>query len=253
MNSYIAQATPNSAQATALPTQGTQAPPDPWVFFYIALSGIGGFVASFIPKVLDSSILAKNVDANINQKQAETNAVVAERLTDINIEKQKEENFIDQATALAEIARAGVSHSADTTNYLLRLAEGALNSSAANTQSTQALSRASESQVEATKDLIKATAHNNEALEALKDAIKAIPNEIASINKVLVAEIHVALNSIDARLEEGTKIRHEGYIAIHEEIKRAENRIIEQHTGTIAQLRRDLKDLENAIKHPKID
>ena len=248
MKSYIAVA-PTQAQTQ----QNTQAPPDPWVFFYIALSGIGGFVASFIPKVLDSSVLAKNVDAQINQKQAETNAVVAERLTDINIEKQKEENFIDQATALAEIAKAGVNHSAETVNYLLRLAEGALNSSAANTQSTQALSRASESQVEATKDLIKATTHNNEALEALREAIEAIPDEIASINKVLVAEIHVALNSIDQRLEESNKLKKDGYTAIHEEIKRAENRIIEQYSDTFAQLRRDLKELENAVKRPKTD
>lgn len=47
--------------------------------------------------------------------------------------------------------------------------------------------------------------------------------------------------------------KKDGYTAIHEEIKRAENRIIEQYTGTFAQLRRDLNSLEKAVKNPKTD
>jgi uncharacterized FlaG/YvyC family protein len=174
-----------------------------------------------------------------------------------NRETQKTEAEIDISKELSEtisdLAKQGLGSSSKIADNLLQLVGTALNSSAANAQSTQALSRASESQVEATKDLIQATTHNNEALEALREAIEAIPSEIASINKVLVAEIHEALNNIDARLEESNKIKREGYTAIHEEIRRAEVKIIEQYTNTFAQLRRDFKELENAIKHPKID
>lgn len=174
-----------------------------------------------------------------------------------NRKGQELEAEIDINQGLADTVSQIAKHSADSSEFvikdLLHLVGDAIQSSTANAHSTQALSRASESQVEATKDLIKATTHNNEALEALREAIKAIPDEIASINKVLVAEIHVALNSIDQRLEESIKLKKDGYTAIHEEIKRAENRIIEQYTDTFAQLRRDLKELENAVKRPKTD
>jgi uncharacterized FlaG/YvyC family protein len=174
-----------------------------------------------------------------------------------NRKNQELEGEIDinlgMSETISDLAKQGLGSSSKIAEDLLQLVGTALNSSAANTQSTQALSRASESQVEATKDLIKATTHNNKALEALREAIEAIPEEIASINKLLVSEIHVALNNIDARLEESNKIKHEGYTAIHEEIRRAETRIIEQYTNTFAQLRRDFKDLENVVKHPKTD
>jgi hypothetical protein len=248
MKSYIVVATsqPQSQpQPNGLPSQGI----DP-LFIYIAgllTTGLAGFGA-FLLKAGNSDVVSKTVAAKINQKQAETNAEVAEKLTDINIEKQIEESRIDQAVALAEIAKAGVSHSADTTNYLLRLAEGALNSSAANAQSTQALSRASESQVQATEDLIKATTHNSEALKALKEAIEAVPKETASILEIHAAESRIALDNIDRRIEESNQIKHEGYERIEKIIHIAETRIIEQYTGTIAQLRVEIKDLEKVVK-----
>jgi hypothetical protein len=49
--------------------------------------------------------------------------------------------------------------------------------------------------------------------------------------------LRIALNSINRRIEESNKI-----------IQLAETRIIEQYTGTIAQLRVEIKDLEKVIK-----
>ncbi len=248
MKSYIAVATsqPQSQpQPNGLPSQGI----DP-LFIYIAgllTTGIAG-LGAFLLRAGNSDVVSRTITAKINQKQAETNAEVAEKLSDINIEKQIEESRIDQATTLAEIAKAGVNHSADTTNYLLRLAENAINTSATNSQSLQSLAKANESVNKAHEDLINATRHNTEAIQALEQAIASIPTETASILEIYASELRIALNSINRRIEESNQIKHGGYERIEKIIQLAETRIIEQYTGTIAQLRVDIKDLEKVIK-----
>jgi hypothetical protein len=71
----------------------------------------------------------------------------------------------------------------------------------------------------------------------LEQAIASIPTETASILEIYASELRIALNSINRRIEESNKI-----------IQLAETRIIEQYTGTIAQLRVEIKDLEKVIK-----
>jgi hypothetical protein len=153
---------------------------------------------------------------------------------------------------VSQIATKGMENTTEITRDLLHLVSGAIQSARDNAQSTQALSRASESQVQATEDLIKATAHNSEALKALKEAIEAIPKETASILEIHAAELRIALNNIDRRIDESNKIKHEGYERIEKIIHLAETRIIEQYTGTIAQLRVEIKDLEKAVKALRI-
>ena len=240
-----------------MPTYTTQATPQPQApTNEVPVIGNGGAgVAIALTSVILTRLFSffdwKEIGKQWSGSQT-SKALMVENRKNQELEGEIDIN-LGMSETISDLAKQGLGSSSKIAEDLLQLVGTALNSSAANAQSTQALSRASESQVEATKDLIKATTHNNEALEALREAIKAIPSEIASINKLLVSEIHVALNNIDARLEESNKIKHEGYTAIHEEIKRAETRIIEQYTGTFAQLRRDFKELENAVKRPKPD
>ena len=251
MKSYIAQATPNSAQvATQAQTQAKENTNEVPV---IGNGGAGVAIAlvSVILTRLSGFVDWKEIGKQWSGSQTSKVLMVENR------KNQELEGEIDinlgMSETISDLAKQGLGSSSKIAEDLLQLVGTALTSSSANAQSTQALSRASESQVEATKDLIKATTHNNEALEALREAIKAIPEEIASINKLLVSEIHVALNSIDARLEESNKIKHEGYEAILTAIRLSETKIIEQYTGTFAQLKRDLNELENAVKRPKTD
>lgn len=251
MKSYIAQATPNSAQVAA--QAQTQARENTNEVPVIGNGGAGVAIAlvSVILTRLSGFVDWKEIGKQWSGSQT-SKALMVENRKNQELEGEIDIN-LGMSKTISDLADKGLATSSELAKDLLQLVGTALTSTAANTQSTQALSRASESQVEATKDLIKATTHNNEALEALREAIKAIPDEIASINKVLVAEIHVALNSIDARLEESNKIKHEGYEAILTAIRLSETRIIEQGSGAIAQLRRDLKELENAVKRLKTD
>jgi len=246
MKTYIAVATSQpQSQPNGVPSQGV----DPLIIFIAGIvTTCGAGFGAFLLKAGNSDVVSRTVAAKINQRQAETNAEVAEKLSDINIEKQIEESRIDQATTLAEIAKAGVNHSADTTNYLLRLAENAINTSATNSQSLQSLAKANESVNKAHEDLINATRHNTEAIQALEQAIASIPTETASILEIHASELRIALNSINRRIDESNKIKHEGYEQIEKIIQLAETRIIEQYTGTIAQLRVEIKDLEKVIK-----
>jgi hypothetical protein len=110
------------------------------------------------------------------------------------------------------------------------------------------LAKANESVNKAHEDLINATRHNTEAVQALEQAIASIPTETASILEIHASELRIALNSIDRRIEESNQIKHVGYERIEKIIQLAETRIIEQYTGTIAQLRVEIKDLEKVIK-----
>jgi hypothetical protein len=249
MKSYISQV------SQAQPPQNATSLPNPdisvliWTGVGIGLGGIGTFLATFIPKFLDSEIVTKKVVAGINQRQAETNAVVAEKLTDINIDKQKEENFIDQSNALADIAKAGVHQTSETTNYLLKLTGDAIASSHLNNQSTHSLLKAGENQVKATEDLIAATKHNSNALQALKEAIEGVPEQLTSINEVYFAEFRLALDGIDRKLLESNQLKREGYSAIEKAIRASEVKIIDQYTETMAQVRRELSGLAKEVHH----
>jgi hypothetical protein len=151
------------------------------------------------------------------------------------------------SNTISTIATKGMDSTSEITKDLLQLVSGAIQSSSANAQSTQALSRASESQVQATEDLIKATTHNNEALQALKEAIEAIPRETASILEIHAIEFRAGLDRVESLIKESNQIKHDGYASIEKSIHLAENRLIEQNTGTIAQLRVDVKELQKLV------
>lgn len=241
---YIAQvATPHPQQTQMQPSN---APFDPWILFWAGLGSAGTGLGAFLLKVSNSTIVSKTIDGRLNLKQAETNAAVAEKLTNINIEKQEAESFIDLSNTVSDIAKQGVNNSSEIAKDLLQLVSGAI-------QSTQSLAKAGESQNKATQDLINATSHNTEALGALREAVETIPKEIASANEIFFAKIRAALDNIGERLEESVKIKREGYAEIQKAINLSESRIIDQYSGTIAQLRRDFKTLETFIKDLKAE
>ena len=242
MKSYIAvapatqsQSTPNSGSSSEIPINlGTGAVGTGLVVLSVLLTKLSGLVDwKDVGKQWSGSQTSKILQSE-NRKGQELEAEI-----DIN------QGLSD---TVSQIATKGMENTTEITRDLLHLVSGAIQSATANAQSTQALSRASESQVQATEDLIKATAHNSEALKALKEAIEAIPKETASILEIHAAELRIALNNIDRRIDESNKIKHEGYERIEKIIQLAETRIIEQYTGTIAQLRVEIKDLEKVIK-----
>jgi hypothetical protein len=241
MKSYIAvaspqpQPAPNSAPSNEVPVNlGTGAAASGLIIASVILTKLSGFVdwkeigkqwsGSQTSKVLS----AENRKTQINEAEIDINQGMSETLSDL--------------------ARAGVSYSAESNKELLNLLKGSIESAASHAQSTQLLTEAKKHHAEATADIAKAMLHVAEALQSLTQAQEALPREIKLANEVYASEFRVALDSIDVRLEESNKIKREGYTAIHEEIKRAETRIIEQYTGTIAQLRRDLSSLEKLIK-----
>lgn len=243
MKAYIAVA----------PTQATPQPNTPSNDIPINV-GTGGAAAAIAIISVVLTKLAGFVDWKELGKQW-SGAQTSKTLQSENRKTQEIEAEIDINQGLSEtvstIAQRSVDNTSKITEDLLQLVSGAINSSTANAQSTQALSRASESQVRATEDLINATVHNSQALEALREAVEAIPKETASILEIHAAELRVALNNIDDRLNESNRIKHEGYAAIDKAIRMSELRITEQYTETMAQLRRDFKELVTAVKCPK--
>jgi hypothetical protein len=154
---------------------------------------------------------------------------------------------------VSRLASRGMDTTTEITKDLLHLVSDAIQTSSANAHSLQSLARANESVNKAHEDLINATKHNTEAVQALEQAIAAIPKETASVIEVYATELRIALDNIDRRIEESNQIKHEGYAAIERAIKQSETRIIEQYTDTMAQLRREFKELVVAVKTPKTD
>jgi hypothetical protein len=152
---------------------------------------------------------------------------------------------------VSRLASRGMDTTTEITKDLLHLVSDAIQTSSANAHSLQSLARANESVNKAHEDLINATKHNTEAVQALEQAIAAIPKETASVIEVYATELRIALDNIDRRIEESNQIKHEGYAAIERAIKHSETRIIEQYTDTMAQLRREFKELVVAVKCPK--
>lgn len=238
MKSYIAVAAPNSAQPTPNSTPSNEVPVIGNGGAGVAIAIIGMLIGKWMPW----GDLAKQF---VGARTSTT--LMSENRKNQEIEGEIDLNR-DLTTALTDIARSNVDYSAESNKELLNLLKGSIEAAASHAQSTQLLTEAKKHHAEATADIAKAMLHVAEALQSLTQAQEALPREIKLANEVYASEFRVALDSIDVRLEESNKIKHEGYTAIHEEIKRAENRIIEQYTGTIAQLRRDFKELEKLIK-----
>lgn len=237
-----------------MPTYTTQATPQPQIpTKEVPVIGNGGaavaisLVSILIGKWMPWGDLAKQfVGARTST------ALMSENRKNQEIEGEIDLNR-DLTTAIADIARSNVDYSAESNKELLNLLKGSIEAAASHAQSTQLLTEAKKHHAEATADIAKAMMHVAEALESLTKAQEALPREIKLANEIHASEFRLALDNIDQRLEESNKLKKDGYTAIHEEIKRAETRIIEQYTGTFAQLRRDLKELENAVKRPKPD
>jgi hypothetical protein len=200
------------------------------VIFWIVVGGVGSFLTTFIPKLLDSSILNKSIDGRINQKQAETNAAVAEKLTRVNVDKQEAETFIDLSNAVADIAKQGVANTAREISELHHMLKESLEANVSHSRSSELLLEAKEHHAEATNDLAKAMQHLVITIESLTQAQKLLPQEIAVFIDSHAKEMSVSLDGIDRRLE-----------LILKEIKLAEARIIDQYSSSIAQLRYDVK------------
>lgn len=219
MTAYIAQAqTPQ-----ALPNNATNQF-DPMIMVWLGLGGIGTFLASFIPKFLDSAILNKSLDGKINQKQAETNAAVAEKLTRVNVDKQEAETFIDLSNTVADIARTGVSNSADYNKELLNIVRESISASQLNAESRNCLVKATENLVEAQKEAIRASGNIAEGMDKLAQAQEIARREILESHEVAVSEFKATCDRLSKQMTT------------------TENTVKSEFAGAIAQLRRDIKD-----------
>jgi ribosomal protein L17 len=242
MKSYIAvapatqsQSTPNSGSSNEIPINlGTGAVGTGLVVLSVILTKLSGFVDwKEIGKQWSGSQTSRILQSE-NRKGQELEAEI-----DIN------QGLSD---TVSQLATRGMDTTTAITKDLLHLVSDAIQTSSANAQSLQSLAKANESVNKAHEDLINATRHNTEAIQALEQAIASIPTETASILEIYASELRIALNSIDRRIEESNQIKHGGYERIEKIIQLAETRIIEQYTGTIAQLRVEIKDLEKVIK-----
>jgi hypothetical protein len=231
MKSYIAvapatqsQSTQNSGSSNEIPINlGTGAVGTGLVVLSVILTKLSGFVDwKEIGKQWSGSQTSRILQSE-NRKGQELEAEI-----DIN------QGLSD---TVSQLATRGMDTTTAITKDLLHLVSDAIQTSSANAQSLQSLAKANESVNKAHEDLINATRHNTEAVQALEQAIASIPTETASILEIHASELRIALNSINRRIEESNKI-----------IQLAETRIIEQYTGTIAQLRVEIKDLEKVIK-----
>jgi hypothetical protein len=229
------QPTPNSGSSNEIPINlGTGAVGTGLVVLSVILTKLSGFVDwKEIGKQWSGSQTSRILQSE-NRKGQELEAEI-----DIN------QGLSD---TVSQLATRGMDTTTAITKDLLHLVSDAIQTSSANAQSLQSLAKANESVNKAHEDLINATRHNTEAIQALEQAIASIPTETASILEVYASELRVALNSIDRRIEESNQIKHRGYERIEKIIQLAETRIIEQYTGTIAQLRIEIKDLEKVIK-----
>jgi ribosomal protein L17 len=242
MKSYIAvapatqsQSTQNSGSSNEIPINlGTGAVGTGLVVLSVILTKLSGFVDwKEIGKQWSGSQTSRILQSE-NRKGQELEAEI-----DIN------QGLSD---TVSQLATRGMDTTTAITKDLLHLVSDAIQTSSANAQSLQSLAKANESVNKAHEDLINATRHNTEAIQALEQAIASIPTETASILEIYASELRIALNSIDRRIEESNQIKHGGYERIEKIIQLAETRIIEQYTGTIAQLRVEIKDLEKVIK-----
>jgi ribosomal protein L17 len=242
MKSYIAvapatqsQSTPNNGSSNEIPINlGTGAVGTGLVVLSVILTKLSGFVDwKEIGKQWSGSQTSRILQSE-NRKGQELEAEI-----DIN------QGLSD---TVSQLATRGMDTTTAITKDLLHLVSDAIQTSSANAQSLQSLAKANESVNKAHEDLINATRHNTEAVQALEQAIASIPTETASILEIHASELRIALNSIDRRIEESNQIKHGGYERIEKIIQLAETRIIEQYTGTIAQLRVEIKDLEKVIK-----
>jgi hypothetical protein len=243
MKSYIAvapttqpQSTPNSGSSNEIPINALTGTAS------VAIAIIGMVIGKWMPW----GELAKQFAGTRTSKVLQSE----------NRKRQELEAEIDINQGLSDtvsrLATRGMDTTTEITKDLLHLVSDAIQTSSANAQSLQSLAKANESVNKAHEDLINATRHNTEAVQALEQAIVCLPTETASILEIHAAELRIALNNIDRRIEESNKIKHEGYERIEKIIHLAETRIIEQYTGTIAQLRVEIKDLEKVIKALRI-
>lgn len=186
-------------------------------------------MATFIPKFLDSAIVNKSVDGRINQKQAETNAVVAEKLTNINIDKQEAESFIDLSNTVADIAKSGVNNSADYNKELLSIVRESISASQLNAESRNCLVKASENLVESQKGTIEATKNIVAGMEKLAQAQEITRKEILESHEMAVSEFKVTCDRMSKQMS------------------LTERTVKDQFGAAIAQLRIDIKDLETRL------
>jgi hypothetical protein len=154
-----------------------------------------------------------------------------------NRKNQEIEGEIDinmgMSSTLSDIARQGVTNSAESIKELHHMLKESLEANASHSKSSELLLEAKEHHAEATNDLAKAMQHLAITIESLTQAQKLLPQEIAVFIDTHAKEMHVGLDSIDNKLH-----------SIEKAIASSETRIIEQYTGVTAQLRRDLKDLK---------
>ena len=231
MSFYISQATTQpQSQPNGLPSQGV----DPLIIFIAGIvTTCGAGFGAFLLKASNSDVVSKTVTAKINQKQAETNAVVAEKLTDNNIELQFAEARIDQSAVIGEIAKAGVNNSAEANKELLSLLKASIEAQASHAQSTQLLTEAKKHHAEATADIAKAMMHVAEALQSLTQAQEVLPTEIKLAIEIYANEFRGVLEEIREELKTHDQ-------KSERRLNLMETRIKEQYTDVTAQVRRDL-------------
>lgn len=215
---YIAQV----AQNTQVQPNSPQTQFDPMFMVWLGLGGVGTFLATFIPKFLDSAILNKSVDGHIN----ETNAIVAEKLTSININKQEAESFIDLSNTVADIARKSVDNSTDYNKALLNIVRESISASQLNAESQNCLVKASENLVESQKEAIEATKNIVAGMDKLAQAQEITRKEILESHEMAVSEFKVTCDRMTRQMT------------------LTERTVKDQFGAAIAQLRIDIKDLE---------
>jgi hypothetical protein len=224
---YIAQVAQNTQPQpnSGVPTQGI----DPWILVGAGLGSAITAIGAFLLKVSDSSIVSKTMERRNSKVQAETNAVLAEKLTSNNIEAQEAETFMDLSNTVADIARKGVDNSTDYNRELLSIVRESISASQLNAESRNCLVKATENLVESQKGTIEATRNIVNGMDKLAQAQEVARKEILESHEMAVSEFKVTCDRMTKQMF------------------RTENTVKDQFGAAIAQLRIDIKESEKRV------
>ena len=205
------QTHPHSTQNHSIQGQGI----DPWILVWAGIGSAFTGISAFLLKASESAIVSKSIDGRMQRKQAESNASIVEKLT------------------VADIAKSGVDNSADYNKALLNMVRESFSASQLNAESRNYLAKATENLAEAQKETIRATENLTEGMDKLAQAQEISRQEILRSHELAISEFKSTCNKLS------------------EQMISAERTVKEELAGAIAQLRRDIKEVENKLDNLK--
>ena len=223
------QTQPHSTQNHSIQGQGV----DPWILVWAGIGSAFTGISAFLLKASESAIVSKSIDGRMQRKQAESNASIVEKLTKANVDKQEAETLIDLSNAVADIAKSGVDNSADYNKALLNIVRESISASQLNAESRDWFAKATENLADAQKETIRATENLAEGVRKLAQAQEISRQEILRSHELAISEFKSTCNKLSKQMIN------------------TERTVKEELAGAIAQLRRDIKEVENKLDNLK--